>query len=186
MAMPDTAPAGRLCADSRESGTMTMGFITSTGIAAGGVLLLLLAGIAPTAPAHAGDTGQAHCARIRDVDLPFDVARDDGTLRFSRRATRIVVTADAVEHDGHRWEVVDAARYHADLQRFLDTSTAVAAQARPLTKLLRGPTPELARAALDACEAVLALAESNRRIEAAAPGFRSPVQIRLSPLPATP
>ena len=121
----------------------------------------------------------AQCGRIDDVQLDHEVAREGEHLYFSRRDERIDVTPGTVANAEGRWTVTAAARYHADLQRFLDSSTAVAEQARPLTKLLRGPTPELARAALDACSAVLALAESTRAVEAAAPGFRSPVRIRL-------
>lgn len=121
----------------------------------------------------------AQCGRIVDVDLDYDVARDGARLLFTRRGERIEVAPGAVANGEGRWSSEAGADYHADLQRFLDTSTAVAEQARPLTKLLRGRTPELARAALDVCEAVLALAQSTRAIEADAPGFRSPVRIRL-------
>ncbi|MCF7221770.1 hypothetical protein [Marilutibacter chinensis] len=130
-------------------------------------------------PAQATPPAAAQCSRIADVDLDYEVAHDGARLLFTRRGERIEVAAGAVANADGRWTTATAAGYHADLQRFLDTSTAVAEQARPLTKLLRGPTPELARAALDVCGAVLALAESTQAIEAAAPGFRSPVRIRL-------
>lgn len=137
---------------------------------------ILLAAAAPPIVTQAADPSQ--CARIDDVEVPYEVRLDPDQVVFGGRNATVAVRADAVVLDGRRMAHDDPA-YYADLRRFLGEADRAAREIKPMAALFRGRGAEVAEAASRMCGAILALAESSGRVEAALPGFESPVRIRL-------
>jgi hypothetical protein len=137
---------------------------------------ILLAATAPPAVAQATDPSQ--CARIDDVDVPHEVRLDPDQIVFGGSNAAVTVRADAIVFDGRQMTHADPV-YYADLRRFLGEADRAAREIKPLAALFRGRGAEVAEAAARMCGAILALAESAGRVEAAVPGFESPVRIRL-------
>lgn len=133
--------------------------------------LIVLAGPALATP------DPAQCARIADVDVPDAVQVMDTHLVFNRGKATVIVGPHAVSAAGTTTpHAVD--RYYPDLQAFLQQAARMR-HSRPLTALFSGKAAEFAESAARMCDAVLALASSTAQVEAAVPGFRSPVRIRL-------
>ena len=142
---------------------------TSTALAT-----LLLAAIAAPCLASGDGGGDAGCARIADVDLPYDVEADADTLRFRGKDDAIVVAGDRIEVDGQVFRDAGVRGYHDDLRGFLDNAGSMARVARSFTR--RGAFPQ---AATDMCHAILAVQASGAAMERRFPGFTSPVRVVL-------
>lgn len=139
-------------------------------------LLVLSAIAAPAIAAAPADAAQ--CARIADVQVPYEVDVGADALRFDGRGGAIgaiVVTAESIEADGRTFRDPSVAGYQADLREFLGNSGSMANAARALLRD-RGA---VARAAGDMCAAALAVQRSGRAMEQRFPGFTSPVQVTL-------
>lgn len=136
-------------------------------------LLVLSAIAAPAIAAAPADAAQ--CARIADVQVPYEVDVGADALRFDGRGGAIVVTAESIEADGRTFRDPSVAGYQADLREFLGNSGSMANAARAILRD-RGA---VARAAGDMCAAALAVQRSGRAMEQRFPGFTSPVQVTL-------
>lgn len=136
-------------------------------------LLVLSAIAAPAIAAAPADAAQ--CARIADVQVPYEVDVGADALRFDGRGGAIVITAESIEADGRTFRDPSVAGYQADLREFLGNSGSMANAARALLRD-RGA---VARAAGDMCAAALAVQRSGRAMEQRFPGFTSPVQVTL-------
>lgn len=145
-----------------------------TGIRHALAAVLLLSAAPVFAQAH----DPTQCARIDDVAVPYEVQLEEARVRFSAGDSRIDVDAEQVVLDGRGLAHGDPG-YYADLRRFLGEADRTAREVKPIAALLRGRGAELAQTATRMCAAILALADSSARVEAAMPGFESPVRIRL-------
>ena len=137
-------------------------------------LAVLLAAAAGPCAAFGGDTGDAGCARIVDVDLPYEVDVDADALRFEDGDDAIVVAVDRIEVDGRVFRGPGVRAYHDDLRGFLDNAGSMARVARSFTR--RGAFPQ---AATDMCRAILAVQASGNAMEQRFPGFANPVRVVL-------
>ncbi|HVI58543.1 MAG TPA: hypothetical protein VM619_06665 [Luteimonas sp.] len=136
---------------------------------------IALSAIAAPALASEATATPEQCARITDVEVPYDVDIGADALHFSGRHRAIVVTADAIESNGRTFRDASVAGYQADLRDFLDDSGSMANAARSLLRN-RGA---VAQAAGDMCASILAVQRSGHAMEQRFPGFVSPVQITL-------
>ncbi|MDH5822066.1 hypothetical protein QFW77_03535 [Luteimonas sp. RD2P54] len=138
--------------------------------------LAAAAALAATGAAAAADPAQ--CSRIVDVELPAEVHLGDARIDFTGAGVDTSIDAEALVLDGRRVAHGDPG-YYEDLRRFLGEADRTAREVKPMAAIFRGRGAEVAEAATRMCGAILALAESSARVEAAVPGFVSPVRIRL-------
>lgn len=133
---------------------------------------ILLSAIA--VPCLASGNADADCARIADVDLPYEVETDADALRFKGKGDAIIVTGDHIEAGGQVFRDAAVRDYHDDLRDFLDNAGSMAQVAKSFFK--RGAFPQ---AATDMCRAILAVQASGATMEQRFPGYTSPVRVVL-------
>jgi len=135
--------------------------------------LTLLAAL--NAPAWAQDFDAGQCARIEDVNVPYEVSAADQAITFSARGGDIVVTPQTVRANGRTHASAAVAGYHSNLRQFLNQASVTARAMNPLAPRSAG----MSEAATDMCRAIITLAASAAVIEGEFDGYSSPVRIRL-------
>jgi hypothetical protein len=135
------------------------------------IAAILLSAAAAPGLASASD---ADCARIADVDVPFDVQTGADALRFEGRDGAVLVASDRIESNGQVFRDAAVRGYHDDLRGFLDNAGAMANVAKAFTRRAAFP-----QAATDMCRAILAVQASGAAMEQRFPGFASPVRVVL-------
>lgn len=128
-----------------------------------------------SAPAWAQDFDPSQCARIQDVEVPYEVATAEDAITFSARGGDIVVSAQAIRANGRTHASPAVAGYHQTLSRFLDQASITARAMNPFSRDRAG----MGESATDMCRAIIELAASAAVIESEFNGYSSPVQIRL-------
>lgn len=126
------------------------------------------------APAFA-DFDARQCARIDDVEVPYDVATDSASVTFLSTRDRIVVRAAGIETGGRTLNGPQVAPYYSDVRRFLDRARVMANAALPFS----GGQAKMGAAATEMCMAIVAVAASGAVVERAFPGFASPVRVKF-------
>jgi len=141
----------------------------------------------------AGEFDPADCARIVNVDVPFDVDASDTELTFS--GTSVIKVSDArIDVDGaiysdQKW----ATALHRDLRGFLQSAAEMAtiSAAFGMDWSMMGDnlseedfanenSDEFLTALTNMCQAVLELDESQSAIESSFDAFVAPVKLELS------
>lgn len=138
------------------------------------VLCAALLAAAPLASAATPADDLSRCARIADVQVPYEVDVGESAIVFSDGHARISVTAEAIQSPEGEFHGAPVAAYYRDLRGFLDEAGSMAVVAKSFFK--RGPFPQAATAM---CGSILAVHASARAVEQQFPGFRSPVQVEL-------
>ena len=133
------------------------------------------------------------CARIQNVDVPFEVAAEDDSLSFTGGLNITVSDSELVVGSVSFNNPGLASNLHKDLRSFLSRAAAMAPVASGFDsdweaiaeRLSAGEAPddvtkEFLTAITNMCEAILALDASQSAVSAAFPAFIAPVEISLS------
>lgn len=141
------------------------------------VLALVSALSAPGAYAQVFDPSQ--CARIQDVDVPYEVTQSSGAITFSSRGGAVVVDAQSIRANGQTHASPAVASYHQALSQFLNRADTMGREGLRAANPLARRDNSLGDAATNMCSAILELARSSAVIEGEFTGYSSPVRIRL-------
>lgn len=139
------------------------------------LLAVVFCAAAPAAPALAQPFDPSECARIQDVDVPYEVATSQGAITFTSRGREIVVTAQSIRADGRTHSSTAVGRYHQTLTQFLSQARVTARAMNPMSRGGSG----MRESGTSMCQAILDLAGSSALIEAEFSGYVSPVRIQL-------
>lgn len=132
------------------------------------------------------------CARIQDVDVPFEVTADDGSLSFAGDVV-IEISNTSLSVDGAQFARASmVADLHRDLRGFLNRAAQTASASaefgsdwEAITEKLEAggetdeATDEFLEALTNMCEAILDLDATQSGVASAFPAFVSPVKISL-------
>jgi len=143
------------------------------------ILTIALSTALFTQQVHAQTFDPQQCARIQDVELPYEVAVSGAEITFTRRGDNIVVGPQIIRAGGRSHESPAVAAYHERLRVFLRQADVMAREGmRAMNPLARDSG--LGSAATSMCQAILDLAASTVVIEDEFRDYASPVRIQLN------
>lgn len=136
---------------------------------------LAVLGVMNAAHAYAFDASQ--CARISDIDVPYQVSVTAEAIRFHGDGGDIIVTPTTISSGERRYSGALAGGYYAKVRQFLTNATAMSQTANPFDGA--GDVFAIGSAATNMCQAILDMAASNQAIVHDFEGFAPPVKIVL-------